>query len=256
MNNIVNNNYTFNYAGLFRSNGDWIHPKRTEITYEIIYVTSGEVFIREGQKDIRAKKGDLILLSPSVEHIGTRTTRDVSFYWVHFFSEALPFEERFFEKYENSHLFKELLHTCNLPDSPEYLVNSILTHILSELCYLSEKRKRAYDSTAEKIYEWIRINATAKLKVRQISELFGYSADHITRICKKNYGIGACELINKFLIIKAKDLLLNTDKYVKEIAAELGFGDDKSFIGYFKYHEGCFPSELRERYGRIHMNNK
>ena len=256
MNNIINEHYTFNYAGLFSSEGEWIHPQRTECTYEIIYVTKGEVFMREEATDIHLRKGDLVLLSPNIMHVGTQKSSNVSFYWVHFFAEALPFEKCIFERYGNSHLFKELLHTCNLPKCPEYLVNSILVHILSELFHLCEENKQSYDSTAEKIYEWVRISATAKLKVKHIAEHFGYSSDHISRICKKNYGIGAHDLVNKFLLLRAKELLCNTNKYVKEIAAELGFDDDKSFIGYFKYHEGCFPSEFRNKYGRIHLNNK
>ena len=258
MNSLLNPNYKFAYAGLFRSEGEWIHPERTESTYEIIYVTQGEVCLIEGATEINAKKGQLILLSPGVTHAGTKKTSNVSFYSVHFSFEgdALPFKTRFFDSFDDTYLFKELLHTCNLPEIPHYLVNSILVRILSQMCLQSKENQKSYDSTAEKIYEWVRINASAKLTVKNIAEHFGYSADHVSRICKKNYGMGAGELINKFLLLRTKELLSNTNKYVKEIAAELGFSDDKSFIGYFKYHEGCFPSEFRNRYGKLHMNSK
>ena len=39
-------------------------------------------------------------------------------------------------------------------------------------------------------------------------------------------------------------------------AAALGFSSDKAFIGFFKYHEGCFPTEFRDRFGKIHMNSR
>lgn len=83
-----------------------------------------------------------------------------------------------------------------------------------------------------------------------------YSADHVSRICKKNFGMGASALIDRFLTERAKMLLCNTEKYVKEIAAELNFQSDKAFIAYFKYHEKCFPSEFRNRFGQLHMNKK
>ena len=258
MNSLINQNFKFSYAGLFHSEGEWIHPERTESTYEIIYVTRGEVCLVECGKEITAKKGQLILLLPDVSHKGTKITSDVSFYWVHFEvrDNALPFKTRFFENFEDAYLFKEILHACNLPVIPHYIVNSLLVRILAQMCLQSEENQMRYDSMAEKIYEWIRINASSELSVKGIAKHFGYSPDHISRICKKNYGMGAAELINKFLLLRAKELLLNTDKYVKEIAAELSFSDDKSFIGYFKYHEGCFPSEFRNRYGKLHMNNK
>lgn len=257
MNALINQNFEFTYGGLFRSTEDWIHPTRTEITYEIIYVTQGEVFMSEEAREIHAKKGELVILSPNISHTGTRHSKDVGFYWVHFKAKVgLPFEERFFDGFDSAYLFKELIHACHMPTSPDYLTNSILVRILAELCLLSSKNLGKYDSTAERIYEWIRINASAKLTAKQVSQHFGYSSDHICRICKKNYGVGARELINKFLLLRAKELLSNTDKYVKEIAADLEFGDDKCFIGYFKYHEGISPSEFRNRYGKIHMNNK
>ena len=122
---------------------------------------------------------------------------------------------------------------------------------------MSEERERGeVDGRAEKIYEWIRANTDARLTVERIADHFGYSADHISRICKRHFGVSAKALINRFLLDKAKTLLSNTDKYVKEIGAELNFADDKAFIAYFKYHEKCSPSEFRNRYGKIHMNSK
>lgn len=213
----------------------------------------------EEKREIYAKEGELFLLSPNMWHYGTKTTKDVSFYWIHFFLNdgELPFTEKFFPSFENYYLFKELLHYSNLPSFPNYLVNAVLLHILSEMCRMSEQKiKGDFDGRAEKIYEWIRINANAKLTVAHVARHFGYSPDHISRICKGYFGINTKALINKFLIEKAKTLLANTDKYIKEIAAELNFTDDKRFITYFKYHENCFPSEFRNRYGRIHMNSK
>lgn len=263
MNILVNPNIAFSFGGLFQSDGEWIHPRKIEQTYEIIYVAEGEVYMKEDRPDgvweIHAKKGELFLLAPGLYHYGTRVTKGVSFYWIHFTVNegALPFEERSFPKFENPYLFKELLHCNNLPTVPEYLVNSVLLHILSEMCRMSEEKARGeFDGRAEKIYEWIRANTDARLTVRRAGEHFGYSPDHISRICKSRFGISAKELINRFLLDKAKTLLSNTDKYVKEIAAELNFVDDKAFIAYFKYHEKCFPSEFRNRYGKIHMNSK
>ena len=257
MNTLVNENFEFVYGGLFRSTEEWIHPRRTEETYEIIYVTKGEVFLLEGERQIHAEKGQMILLYPHLSHVGTRPSRDVGFYWIHFKAKRpLPFEERAFDGFEDAYLFKELLHYCHAPDSPDYLTNAILVRILAGMCQLSSAKLRKYDSSAEKIYEWVRINASAKLSAKDVSTYFGYSPDHLCRICKKNFGVGIRELINTFLLQRSKELLSNTDKYVKEIADDLGFGSDKCFIGYFKYHESCSPLEFRNKYGKIHMNNK
>ena len=257
MNVLMNPKVRFEYAGLFQSTGEWIHPARVEKTWEIICVTRGEAWIEEGDREYCVKKGQALLLSPQTEHKGTRPSRDVGFYWVHFHAdEGVFFEARYFEKFEQISLFKELLHYNNLPQVPVYLVNAVLLHILTLLAFFSEEKHPHFDAQAEKVHEWIRVHASATLSVRTVAAHFGYSADHLSRICKKQYGVGAGALIDRFLLSRAKELLCNTDAYVKEIAAALGFATDKAFIGYFKYHEGCFPAAFRARFSKTHMNNR
>lgn len=255
---LQNPHVTFDYAGLFQSKGAWIHPQRTEKTYEIIYVTRGEVYIREAETQYHLRQGELLLLSPGITHFGTKKTTDVGFYWLHFHLSQgeLPFVQRHFTSFESTYLLRELLHYNNLPRIPTELVNAILVHILSELSCKSLENAHRYDAKCEKIYEWLRINADATLRVGDAAAHLGYSPDHLSRLCKRAYGLGAGELINRFLIARAKELLCNTDLYIKEIAGQLGFSGDKAFIGYFKYHEGCFPSEFRARFSKTHMNNK
>lgn len=257
MNELLHPRFKFEYAGLFESAGEWIHPARVEKTFEIICVTKGEVWIAEQEREYCVRAGQVVLLSPYVVHKGTRASREVGFYWVHFHADGgVPFAARYFEGFEHISLFKELLHYNNLPHPPVYLVNAVLLHILAALGMLCEREQTHFDAQAEKVREWIRINTSATLTVRATAAHFGYSADHLSRICKKQYGIGAGALIDRFLLTRAKELLCNTDVYVKEIAAQLGFATDKAFIGYFKYHEGCFPAAFRARFSKMHMNNK
>ena len=49
-------------AGRFISRGVWIHPKRRISSYEIMYVTAGEVAIREGNTDYLLRRGDGVLV--------------------------------------------------------------------------------------------------------------------------------------------------------------------------------------------------
>ncbi|MBQ9151121.1 MAG: helix-turn-helix transcriptional regulator [Clostridia bacterium] len=258
MSTLRNPNLQYVHAGLFRSERPWIHPDRTETTFEIIAVTDGEVFLREGDRDLHATKGQLILLEPGIRHVGSRETVGTEFYWAHFRTAdgALPFARRFFDRFENVYLFKELLHWANLPEPCREAAEAVLAHILVELFYLSGRGEGTLDARAERIREWIRIHACAALTVKEVAYRFGFSPDHVSRLCKSSFGIGAAELINRSLLAAAKELLCNTDLYVKEVAARLGFSTDKAFIGYFRYHEGISPTEFRHRFGRLHMNAK
>lgn len=248
----------FEYAGCFTQDGRWIHPDRTEITYELIYVTKGVVHLYdEVCGEVHAQPGQVLLLEPEHRHYGTAPSDHVRFYWAHFRlpDAALPFARRVFPHFEQGHLFRELLHLCNRPRTSDYTVNAVLVHILSELCRVSEGTD-AFDRRAEEAYEWIRIHASASLRAEDAAAHTGFSKDHLTRILTRNYGCGTKALIGWFVMARARDLLCNTGLYVKEIAAELGFSSDKAFIGYFRYHEGVFPSQFRSRFAKTHMNNR
>ncbi len=256
MNTLSHPNLTCGMAGLFENDGDWLHPDRVEPTYELICVTRGEVCITEEDRPYCLREGQLLLLTPDRRHFGHRVSSRVGFYWLHFTLEqgSLPFDARLFDRFPRPELFREYLHTTSLPNPPEYLRSAILQHILATLCHLSGEWEPLPDAGAAKIYEWLRINADASLTVQKAAARFGYSADHLSRICRKNFGLGACALINRFLLQQAKAQLCNTECYVKQIASRLGFPDDKSFIAFFKYHEGCFPSQFRARFGKQPMN--
>lgn len=258
MNTIINANISFCCAGLFISDKEWIHPDRMEKTYEIIYVTRGEVFMNNGGKEYKITKGQALLLYPQTRHYGSKKTSGVSFYWVHFLTSenVVPPECGLYENIENSAIFKELLHFANLPQKPEYAINAVLCHILALMQYERERNLNSPERIAEEIYEWVRINASAVLTAETTATHFGFSADHLARILKKNFGVGTKKLINRFVAEKAKELLCNTGKYIKEIAAELEFTSDKAFILFFKYHEDAYPSQFRDKFRKVHMNNK
>ena len=68
--NLDSNKIIYDYMGLFTTDDNWIHPTSTESTYEIIYVTNGNVYIKEDDICYDLAKGDLIILKPGISHYG------------------------------------------------------------------------------------------------------------------------------------------------------------------------------------------
>lgn len=101
--------------GLFDCDGEWIHPTITVPTYELIFVTSGEVHIRDGEIFYSLKKGDILLLDKLVEHGGTKKSfSHVSFYWLHFHSNDIkmlcPKKESVADYPLTERALKEIMH--------------------------------------------------------------------------------------------------------------------------------------------------
>lgn len=254
---LVNPYLTFSGAGLFRSVGSWIHPKRVEKTYEIIYMTEGVAYLEEEGKELTLRAGELAILEPRKPHSGVRESENVSFYWVHFFADGeLPFERRRFDGFEQAYLFRELLHAANLPTRCESAVNSLLVRILSELHSGCAAPRDGTAKTAAELYEWMRASAKASTTVGDVAARFSLSPDHVTRVLKRNYGSGCKEILNMQVLRRAKELLCNTAYQVGEIAYELDFPSENAFLAFFRYHEGAYPSQYRRRFYGTHMNTK
>lgn len=155
--------------------------------------------------------------------------------------------------FSNASIIKELMHYSLMPNSPQYVKDSILLHLL---CLISLSDNTSSNITlASDIYEWTRINSSASLTVRKIADHFGYNYEYISRVIKKQYGITLKELVNNFILEKARNYLSNSGLSIKEIANLLGFGSPNTFVKFYKYHEAISPSQFRNQHFYTYMNN-
>ncbi len=259
---IITNDFKLEYiySGLFSTDKNWIHPAKTEITYEIIYVISGEVFIEEYGKKYHLQKNDLIILEPQTEHFGyLESTPPVSFYWIHFniddFEKA-QIPVRYIQNYTDSISFKKLLHTANNSLYPDDSAEAILLTILKDISFFTRRFSESENKMIYDAAEWIRINSNKKIYTEDVAAKYAINAQYFSKLFKKHYNIGLKEYICRERLNVAKNLLCNTYKSIKQIAAEMEFTNENEFINYFKYHQKQSPKKFRNSFSRIHMNNR
>ena len=70
------------------------------------------------------------------------------------------------------------------------------------------------------------------------------SSAYLSRVFKETTGYSVIEFFNKIKVDKAKELIIEGDKKVKEVAQILGFTDEFYFSRIFKKIEGISPSEF------------
>ncbi len=85
------------------------------------------------------------------------------------------------------------------------------------------------------------------LGLYSISEELNVSNTYLSTVYKEIRGYGIIQRINQKRVEYAKDLLLTTDKSVKEVALSAGFTSDISFIRVFKKLEDLTPGKLRKK---------
>lgn len=239
-------------GGLFESAGEWIHPKRTVESNELIYVRRGRVFIEEDGKSYVLEENDVLFLEKGKTHFGTEGSENVAFYWFHF-SDDIPAKLVRGAAPRISVLIRQLFHYENSPQYPRRTLDIMLELILTEIAVSASEPGTS--SLAEQICEWIRINSNRKITVGEISQKYKYNADYLSRLIKQKKGVTLEKYIIKQRLDYSKKMLLSSENNISEISALCGFESYQLFLKFFEYHEKMSPSAYRRMYSGIHMNN-
>jgi AraC-like DNA-binding protein len=84
--------------------------------------------------------------------------------------------------------------------------------------------------------------------IEQIAEQLSVSQRYLSDTLKKETGKTSTEHLQLYLIDEAKNILLDPQKTVSEVAYELGFEYPPYFSRLFKKKEGISPTDYREKY--------
>lgn len=82
-------------------------------------------------------------------------------------------------------------------------------------------------------------------RVGDYAAMFGLSASRLNHLVKSATGRSPLAWIITITTVCAQDLLRDTDKSIKEIAAELNFPEQFTFRKFFKQHTGVSPTAYR-----------
>ena len=81
----------------------------------------------------------------------------------------------------------------------------------------------------------------------EIAAQFGYSKYHFIRVFKKTLGVTPWSYVLQLKIDKAKSLLHEPGRSIKEIASQLGFDDPNYFSRLFRRMAGESPVKFRKQ---------
>ncbi len=99
---------------------------------------------------------------------------------------------------------------------------------------------------AEKMREYLRNHAATKFKMEDLCKYISHSESQTIKIFKKAYGITPYAYFLEKKIKLAKDMLINTNLSVKQIADHLSFADEYYFSNIFKQKTGLSPTKYRK----------
>ena len=95
--------------------------------------------------------------------------------------------------------------------------------------------------------QYIDGHLTDELSVRELASVCFISADHLTRLFKKKFGISVSEYMQERRISLAGELMRRQEMSISMVANKVGFGNYSYFTEQFKKFYGMTPREYQKQ---------
>ena len=144
-------------------------------------------------------------------------------------------------------MFEKLLDTWNdKGPSYEFVAATLLRQLFIWISQnnMKQSKNQAISLKIDRIIEYMRQNIDRKITLEELSEIARLSTFYLSRAFKEATGYPIITYFNKMKIEKAKELLIEENKKVKEVAYELGYTNEFNFSRIFKRIEGLSPKEF------------
>ena len=257
-------------------------PPHNHDYYEINYVISGQCVEYIGDRAFVLNEGDFLLMPPSVFHTSesvdnsicanillksklvsdlekkliaydldnylTRMQKQKS-YMVFNAKQTRAFKTA---NHLLEHFGNKQTHTKHKNLYAESLAFTLLLELaecdFDEIAFSNKKQFPTTDVSGA-ILQYIRDNISSAT-LESVSSYFGYSPAHLSRIIKKHTGNGFATFIMLQRMLRAEQLLLQTDTPVGKIPELIGLDSKEYFSRVFKRYNNVTPSEYRKAYSK------
>ncbi|HWI47408.1 MAG TPA: AraC family transcriptional regulator [Rummeliibacillus sp.] len=242
---------------------------RTLQHHELAFFTEGKGSFTINGKRYPIKGGMLIYICPNVQHFFEIDDEEpVDIQTIHFsyasinFNDSkwdiqnntdmlpLQFVQVLKDYYQISDLFKKLVDSWNskLPGY-EFITKTLLQQLFIAIYQNIKKQNKNYSTSlkVEKVIHYMHQNVNTKVTLTDLAEVVQLSSTYLSRIFKDTTGYSVIGYFNKIKMDKAKELMIEGNHKVKEVAQALGFTDEFYFSRIFKKMEGVSPSEFNSK---------
>ncbi len=229
----------------------WVHMSRSMECYELFYVTSGILYISDGQKQYVVNTGEFVITPPCKNQYGWKPSA-CKFYYFHFDVKKTCFKDAidsFFPvcgKYRNINTIEKYYTLLSFEHCSLEILNHFMAIILLELKNGEDSEKvRETAQLCKSVLTYIQLAPAEQLKVSLVAEKFQYNEKYISSCITKETGTPLKKHLKAELIKRAKHMLEYTDYSVSQISEMLGYSDAHSFSHVFKNTEQISPKAYR-----------
>ncbi len=230
--------------------------------YQLVYFTEGNGLYEDATGEYPIKSGTLLIIQPGIWH---RYRPDIHTGWTenyigfngliakHIFSNSqltalksvvhIGNREEFIDTY-----YKIYGYVKDEKPGFQQVSAGMVMKLLGYLVSI-EKQLSFAETRIEKIIQkacfLIRENVEKEIDFKQYAECNNIAYSYFRRMFKIYTGLPPAKYQLDLKIIRSKELLLSTDKIMKEICYEVGFESEYYFSRIFKNKIGISPSRFR-----------
>lgn len=113
---------------------------------------------------------------------------------------------------------------------------------------ISDIREISPVEIIDDIKDYVDKNYCDDITVSMFSEKYFVSKEYLSKLFKKKHGCGIYEYALNLRMSRAKELLLDRNMQIQQIAERLGYSNSNYFSKAFKNYYELSPSEFREKY--------
>ena len=236
---------------------------------EILYIISGKMHLYMDGNYYVASAGQTVIISPMLTHKGIADEGGIKYEVIAVdiskFSNLSTASHKYLTSLaEQKILFYPLTEHPAITSSITSLLACLndehsrnplcsmgkmfeLIGLFYEYCLFETSQPTKPNADFSEVLEYINEHFTEDIMAKDISKKFGYDNTYFCRKFKTTIGTTVMQYIRRLRLGKAKDLLINTEDSIKDIAWKCGFADISHLSNSFKKKYGLSPIEYRNR---------
>ena len=223
----------------------------------VMCIKKGTMQCEHKGRSFVAKAGDVVLMDCEEFHY-YRGRDGLEFSYIHYTGlNAREITQYLLDTYGplictpgNTRVMEYVEDTINFgieKDDPDFFEVSKKVYDLLWLLHDVCSKANAEDRIVRKAIDYIKENYQKRLTVDEIAEYVHLSPYYFSHKFKKETKYSPVEYVVKMRLDRAKNLLIQTDKSIEEIASEVGYNNSNSFGNIFNNKVGCSPYNYRKR---------
>lgn len=244
--------YSIIKSAFVKFEANYLYKSHKHNHYEIIYTAGGQCMMLINDKEVVLSVGDCIFINRNVKHnfyVNGKSGCKIQQLEIECNEEILNDE---YLRLTNAPIISSCLNNINT-FYKEKTFEAVQTPLIElEIKQLSLLAKAmAVTNLNENVYipkavKAIKEKYLSEISGAEIAAELGISERYLRKIFESDLGITPKEYIITLRMEKAKNLLINTDKKIAEIAGLTGYNTIQYFSEIFKERTGVTPREFRE----------